>query len=357
MIRVLVVDDSAVVRRVLSEGLGRYPDLQVVGHAQDPYVAREKIVALRPDVMTLDVEMPRMDGLSFLAKVMQHRPMPVVVVSSLTPRGGEEALRALALGAVEVICKPGSAYDVGDIAPRLAQAVRAAAAAKRIAPHVVFPPCGDKAPLAPLGRTSDHIIALGASTGGTEALRTVMAELPGDAPGTVIVQHMPPAFTTSFARSLDSISRMHVAEARGGERLQPGLAFLAPGNHHLVVVRSGAQYHLEVREGPQVHFQRPAVDVTFHSLAKAAGANCVAALMTGMGQDGAAGLKALRDAGAHTICQDEASSVVWGMPKAGIDCGAACDVAPLEQIAARLVTWSRRAGALTAPPADAGRMP
>jgi len=344
MISVLVVDDSATVRRVLTDGLNRTGDIRVVGSAPDPYVARERIVELKPDVITLDVEMPRMDGISFLAKLMQHHPLPVVVISSLTPAGSHEAMRAFELGAVEVLCKPGSAYDVGDTIPRLARAIRAAAASRCRGPRVAPLPSVSKAPLptTSLARTSDKVLALGASTGGTEALREVMAALPGDTPGTVIVQHMPPMFTASFAQSLDRTSRLHVSEARGGEPLLPGLAYVAPGGHHLAVVRSGAHYHVELREGPEVHYQRPAVDVTFMSVAKAAGANAVGVLLTGMGHDGAAGLKAMRTAGAHTIAQDEASCVVFGMPKAAIECGAAMEVASLTAIPERIVHALRR---------------
>jgi len=344
MISVLVVDDSATVRRVLTDGLNRTGDIRVVGSAPDPYVARERIVELKPDVITLDVEMPRMDGISFLAKLMQHHPLPVVVISSLTPAGSHEAMRAFELGAVEVLCKPGSAYDVGDAIPRLARAIRAAAASRCRGARVAPLPSVSKAPLptSSLARTSDKVLALGASTGGTEALREVLAALPGDTPGTVIVQHMPPMFTASFAQSLDRTSRLHVSEARGGEPLLPGLAYVAPGGHHLAVVRSGAHYHVELREGPEVHYQRPAVDITFMSVAKAAGANAVGVLLTGMGHDGAAGLKAMRTAGAHTIAQDEASCVVFGMPKAAIECGAAIEVASLTAIPERIVHALRR---------------
>lgn len=331
-IRVLVVDDSATVRRLLAATLGREPDISVVGEAADPYQAREMVVRLEPDVLTLDVEMPRMDGLSFLAKLMQHRPTPVVVVSSLTPRGSEEAMRAYDLGAVEVLCKPGSAYRVEELGPVLARAIRAAASAKllpRQPPPAGGPPV--KGPL--LTRTTSKILALGASTGGTEALREVMAALPGDTPGTVIVQHMPPLFTSQFAQRLDGLSRMRVAEARGGEELLPGLAYLAPGGHHLAVVRSGAKYVLELRGGPLVHFQKPAVDVTLRSIAAAAGANAVGVVLTGMGHDGGEGLKAMRDAGARTLVQDEASSVVWGMPGTCVQLGAAEQILPLGRIA------------------------
>jgi two-component system, chemotaxis family, protein-glutamate methylesterase/glutaminase len=346
MISVLVVDDSATVRRVITEGLNRTSDIRVVGSAPDPYVAREKIVELKPDVLTLDVEMPRMDGISFLAKLMQHRPMPVVVISSLTPAGSEEAMRAFQLGAVEVLCKPGSAYDVSDAVPRLARAIRAAAMARCHGPRLTALPLVDKSPLPAtrLAKTSDKILALGASTGGTEALREVLSHLPGDVPGMVIVQHMPPMFTASFAQSLNRTSRVQVTEAKGGEPLLPGLAYVAPGGHHLAVVRNGAHYQVELRDGPEVHYQRPAVDVTFMSVAKAAGANAVGVLLTGMGQDGAAGLKAMRTAGAHTMAQDEASCVVFGMPKAAIDCGAAVEVIGLGAMPDHIIQAFRRLG-------------
>lgn len=330
-IRVLVVDDSATVRRLLRTTLGREPDIAVVGEAADPYQARELLVSLDPDVLTLDVEMPRMDGLSFLAKLMQHRPKPVVVVSSLTPRGSEEAMRAYELGAVEVLCKPGSAYRVEELGPLLARAIRTAAVA-RLLPRL--PPAAGAPPVKPpiLARTTSKILAIGASTGGTEALRAVMARLPGDTPGTIIVQHMPPMFTTQFAQRLNELSRMHVAEAKGGEELLPGLAYVAPGGHHVAVVRSGAKYVLELRGGPQVHFQKPAVDVTMRTVATAAGANAVGVVLTGMGHDGGGGLKAMRDAGARTLVQDEASSVVWGMPGTCVQLGAAEQVLPLDRI-------------------------
>jgi two-component system chemotaxis response regulator CheB len=343
-IRVLVVDDSATVRRLLSSTLGREPDIDVVGEAIDPYQARELVVKLDPDVLTLDVEMPRMDGLAFLAKLMRHKPKPVVVVSSLTPRGSEEAMRAYELGAVEVLCKPGSAYRVEELGPVLARAIRAAAVAKvqpRQALAEAMAPVS-KPPL--LTRTTAKILAIGASTGGTEALRLLMARLPGDTPGTIIVQHMPPLFTSQFAQRLNDISRMRVAEARGGEELLPGLAYLAPGGHHLAIVRSGAKYMTELRGGPLIHFQKPAVDIAFRCVAQAAGANAVGVLLTGMGHDGAAGLKAMRDAGARTICQDEATSVVWGMPGSAVQLGAAEQVLPMPAIADAITTLFARAG-------------
>ncbi|MCS6971056.1 MAG: chemotaxis response regulator protein-glutamate methylesterase [Planctomycetota bacterium] len=333
MIRVLVVDDSATVRRVLSEALAAQQGIAVVGTAPDPYVARDRIAELKPDVLTLDIEMPRMDGLSFLAKLMQHYPLPVVVLSSLTPAGSELAMRAYELGAVEVLCKPSTAWSVDEAMPALVRALHRAAAA-RILPRRPVP----AAELPPLRlSTTNRVLAIGASTGGTEALRALFARLPADTPGTVVVQHMPAQFTAAFAERLSSVGKMRVAEAQGGEELLPGLAFVAPGGRHLVVERSGARYLTALRDGPPVHFQKPAVDVLFYSVARAAGANAVGVLLTGMGADGAAGLKAMREAGAHTIAQDEASSVVFGMPKAAIELGAAVEVAHLDQVPERIV--------------------
>ncbi len=334
MIRVLVVDDSAIVRKVLTEELDRFPDIEVVGAAVDPYVARDMIVHLKPDVITLDIEMPRMDGLSFLAKLMKHHPMPVVVVSSLTPENSETALRALALGAVEVMCKPGAAYSTADISRRLVQAVRAAA---RCRPAAL---CGlPAAPAAPppVGRfqlqTTRKIVALGASTGGTTALEVVLRDFPADTPGTVVVQHMPEHFTKAFAKRLDSFCAMQVREARDRDEVVTGLCLVAPGDRHMVLERSGAVYLVRLKEGPMVHYQRPAVDPLFVSVARHAGVNAVGALLTGMGSDGAEGLLAMRRAGARTLAQDEQTSVVFGMPREAIKLGAAEDVLPLPQIA------------------------
>ena len=342
MIRVLVIDDSATVRRVLVEGLAAFPGIEVVGVAPDPYVARDKLAQLKPDVLTLDIEMPRMDGLSFLAKLMRHHPMPVVVVSSLTPAGSQEAMRAFELGAVEVMCKPSTAYSIGEALPALARAIRAAAAARNLGARSAMSPTGSLEKPPPVLRTTNKILAIGASTGGTEALRAVFAQLPGDTPGTVIVQHMPPLFTNAFAKRLNECSRMRVAEAVGGEELLPGLAFLAPGGRHLVVERSGARYLCALRDGPQVHFQKPAVDVLFNSVARCGSTNAVGVLLTGMGSDGADGLRAMRRGGAHTIAQDEATSIVFGMPKAAIECGAAVEVAGLPDIPARITRALQR---------------
>jgi two-component system chemotaxis response regulator CheB len=346
MIRVLVVDDSALVRKVLSEELARQGDIEVVGTAADPYVARDRIVTLRPDVVTLDVEMPRMDGLSFLAKLMKHYPLPVVVVSSLTPRHGEAAVRALALGAVEVVAKPGSQYSTPDVAGELARAVRHAASVKVAmlarretaraalalgvsAPTPAPRPGAESARL----RTTHRVLAIGASTGGTQAIERVLRGLPADAPGTVIVQHMPAHFTAAFARRLDGLCAVEVREARDGDPVVPGVALVAPGNHHLLLQASGADWLARVKDGPPVHHQRPAVDVLFQSVARAAGPNAVGVLLTGMGADGAKGLLAMREAGAHTLAQDEASCVVFGMPKEAIRLGAAAEVLPLDAVA------------------------
>ncbi len=330
-IRVLVVDDSAVVRRALSDELSRYPDIEVVGTAMDPYVARDKIIELRPDVLTLDVEMPRMDGLSFLERLMQHYPIPVIIVSSLTPKHSEAAVRALAIGAVDVVPKPGTQYSVPDVERHLVAAVRAAARAtlrKR-------DPVVRAAPAAHIGEihTTDRLIAVGASTGGTGAIEEVLRRFPANAPGTVIAQHMPAGFTRSFAQRLDKQCLVNVREARDGDIITPGVALVAPGNYHLLVQRSGAQWVARVKDGPLVHHQRPAVDVLFHSVAKAAGRNAVGVILTGMGEDGARGLVVMRGAGAWTIAQDEDTSVVFGMPRAAFEQGGACEVRPLGDIA------------------------
>jgi len=341
VIRVLVVDDSALVRKLLTEELSRYDDIEVVGTAVDPYVAREKIVALKPDVITLDVEMPRMDGLSFLVKLMKHYPVPVIIVSSLTPTNSDAAIRALSLGAVDVIGKPGSAMSVPDISRQLVQSIRAASRAKlvkRVEPASGGPSVARALPaLAGLSMTH-KIIALGASTGGTQALEAVLTKLPPGMPGIVVCQHMPEKFTASFAQRLNSVSALEVREAKDGDAVVPGVVLVAPGNFHMMLTLSGAQYQVRVKDGPRVHHQRPAVDVLFASVAKHAGRNAIGAIFTGMGADGAKGLLQMRDAGAHTIAQDEASCVVFGMPREAIKLGAAVDILPLGEIAHALQT-------------------
>jgi two-component system, chemotaxis family, protein-glutamate methylesterase/glutaminase len=335
-IRVLVVDDSAVVRKVLSEALSRFSDIDVVGTATDPFVARDKIVALNPDVLTLDVEMPRMDGLSFLEKLMRHKPMPVVIVSSITPRQSEAAVRALSLGAVEVVSKPGSAYSVPEVGERLVHAIRAAALARFDTPVRTAPTAASVATAESIlarVQTTHRVLAIGASTGGTKAIEEVLKELPATTPGTLIVQHMPAGFTASFAKRLDQTCPMEVREARDGDAVLPGVALVAPGGFHLMLQRSGAALQVRVKDGPQVHHQRPAVDVLFDSVSRASGCNAIGVLLTGMGADGARGLLAMREAGAHTIAQDEQSCVVYGMPKEAAEMGAAVEVLPLHRIA------------------------
>lgn len=336
-IKVLVVDDSAIVRKVLSEELGRAKDIVVVGTAPDPYVARDKIVRLKPDVVTLDIEMPRMDGLTFLKKIMTYAPLPVIIVSSLTRNGSRIALEALSLGALEVISKPTASYSVGDLGIQLADKIRAVAGVKvrqRPGGETAVSP-SEKAVIGSmaLAETTRKIIAIGASTGGTEALREVITRMPRNAPGILVVQHMPAKFTTSFAERLDSLSDMTVKEAQDGDTVTDGQVLIAPGNFHMLLKRSGARYHVVVKTGPMVHHQRPAVDVLFRSVALYAGANAVGIVLTGMGSDGAEGLALMKQAGARTIAQDEQSCVVFGMPKEAIKTGAVDKVVGLTRIA------------------------
>ncbi len=332
-IRVLVVDDSAVVRKVFSEELAREADIEVVGTAPDPYVARDKIVQLRPDVITLDIEMPRMDGLTFLRKLMRYFPLPVIIVSSLTEAGGDLAMEAMEIGAVEVICKPGEAYSVGDMSVQLAEKIRAAARVSLTARQKSAPV--RKAVAAPklaLSKTTNKIIAIGSSTGGTEALKEVLVGLPPTTPGILIVQHMPPHFTTKFAARLNDLCQITVKEAADGDSIVPGTCLLAPGNYHMVMRRSGARYYVNVKTGPLVCHQRPAVDVLFNSVAAYGGKNAIGVILTGMGKDGASGMLKMKEAGAQTIAQDEKSCVVFGMPKEAIALGCVDEVVPLAEI-------------------------
>ncbi len=330
MIRVLVVDDSAVVRRVLSDALSAAAGIQVVGTAADPYAAREKIASLKPDVLTLDIEMPRMDGLTFLEKLMAAHPMPVVVVSSLTPASSPMAFRALELGAVGVVCKPGSQFSIPDVARDIVHQVRAAFLAKVRAPSVrrVAPVRAEQSFV-----TTRKILAIGASTGGPRAIEDVLSALPPAGPGTVIVQHMPAQFTAEFAKRLNGLCAMRVAEATDGEEVLAGKALIAPGGRHMLLQRVGATYVVRLKDMPAVNHHRPSVDVMMHSVAKAAGANAVGVILTGMGSDGAKGLLAMRQAGAHTIAQDEETSIVYGMPKEAAAQGGASEILPLERIA------------------------
>jgi two-component system chemotaxis response regulator CheB len=336
-IKVLIVDDSAVVRKTFSRELQRDPDIQVVGSAPDPYVARDKIVELKPDVLTLDIEMPRMDGITFLRKLMRYYPLPVIIVSSLTPKGGQLAMEALDAGAVEVMCKPGAAYTVGDMSIHLIEKIKAAS-------RVVISKKGEiEGPklAAPkklsLTKTTDKVVALGASTGGTQALQYILQSMPPTAPGTVIVQHMPEHFTKAYADRLNSICEISVKEAEDDDRVTPGKALIAPGNNHMLLRRSGAYYYVQVKKGPMVNRHRPAVDVLFKSVARYAGANSVGAVMTGMGADGSKGLLEMKESGAATIAEDESTCVVFGMPKEAIAIGAAKYVLPLDKIPKKIL--------------------
>jgi len=337
-IKVLVVDDSAIVRKIFAQELSKHPDIVVVGTAPDPYVARDKIVELKPDVLTLDIEMPRMDGLSFLRKLMKYHPLPTIIVSSLTQKNSEMALEAMEYGAVEVLAKPGGSYSVGDMSVQLVEKIRAAAQV-RLGPAQKpekAPARGQVTRMGLLNRslsqTTHKIIAIGASTGGTEALKAVLTQIPPNSPGIVVVQHMPPRFTTAFANRLNSLCQIEVREARNGDTLLPGLALIAPGNYHMLVKRSGARYYVEVKSGPLVCHQRPSVDVLFHSVAQYVATNAVGVILTGMGADGAKGMLEMRQAGARNIAQDEASCVVFGMPKEAIRLGGVEKVVPLMQI-------------------------
>ncbi len=345
MIKVLVVDDSALVRKLLTEELNKQKDIEVVGTAMNPYIARDKIVKLKPDVLTLDLEMPRMDGLSFLAKLMKHFPMPVVVVSSLTPKNSQNALNALRLGAVEVICKPGSAYSTQNITQDIVKAVRTASVARfdKQTPAVTSTPKVEHTiePVS-LVHTTNKLIAIGSSTGGTRALEAVLTQLPANLPGIVIVQHMPPVFTKSFADRLNNICRVNVKEAEDGDHVQPGSVLIAPGNFHMLIEKNGARYYTRIKQGPPVHHQRPSVDVLFNSVAQSAGINAMGVILTGMGADGAKGLLNMKEKGSYTIGQDEATSVVYGMPREAYKIGAVTDQLPLNRIPEEIINHMKQ---------------
>ncbi len=369
-IRVLVVDDSATVRRMVTDALSTDPDIEVVGTAIDPYIAKDKILALKPDVITLDLEMPRMDGLTFLRILMERHPLPVVIMSSLTQPGSLKAIEAMQQGAVEVLGKPGSAYSIGDLGPQLLLKIKAAAQARPRAHPAPPPPAAASAPAtthttdrvqpaprpapapvlmprrAVLGAPppvrppvvggppsgSRKLILIGASTGGTEAIREVLQRLPGNLPPIAIVQHIPATFSKAFADRLNALCQMEVREAKDGDEFRPGLALVAPGNFHLMVQRQGARYVARVSTGPMVWHQRPAVDLLFKSAVECAGPHAVAALLTGMGKDGAEGLLQLRQRGARTFAQNEETCVVYGMPRAAFELGAAERMVPLERM-------------------------
>lgn len=345
-IRVVVIDDSALMREVLGEILSRDPSIEVVGKAGDPYAAREKIVRLQPDVLTLDVEMPRMDGLSFLEKLMRTHPMPVLMVSSLTQRDCDTTVRALELGAVDYVTKPHLDLQTGILqqADEIIEKVKIAASARIPIRRAVRPPAGSaaKSRSQPIVRLSDKVIAVGASTGGTEALVELLGSLPADSPGIVVVQHMPAGFTRSFAQRLDTLCRVRVKEAEDGDRILAGHVLIAPGNFHMAVWRSGAESRVRVFTSEPVNRHRPSVDVLFESCAETLGVNAVGVILTGMGADGARGLLKMRQAGAHTIAQDEATCVVFGMPREAIALGGAEHILPLYSIASTLGVITHR---------------
>ena len=349
-IRVLIVDDSAVVRRTLSEVLSSDPEIEVIGTASDPFVAAERIREQTPDVITLDIEMPRMDGLTFLQKIMSQHPIPVVICSSLAEEGAQSTLRALEYGAVDIITKPrmGSKQFLEESRITLCQSVKAAAAAqiRLLRPsHTVQPKLTADAILSTathaMAETTEKVVAIGASTGGTEALKVLLEALPSDAPGIVIVQHMPELFTRAFANRLDGLCDITVKEAESNDSVIRGRALIAPGNHHLLLKRSGARYYVDVKDGPLVCRHRPSVDVLFRSAARYAGQNAVGVILTGMGDDGASGMLEMKQAGAVTIAQDEATCVVFGMPKEAIKRSAVDKVLPLHAVAGAILTHAR----------------
>jgi two-component system, chemotaxis family, protein-glutamate methylesterase/glutaminase len=336
-IRVLVIDDSAIVRKILSEAIAAEADMEVVGTAPDPIIALEKIKRLKPDVLTLDIEMPRMDGLTFLKQIMRTQPMPVILISSLEQSSVEIGLEALRCGAIDVLAKPNGPYSVGELRATVSARIRAAARAK-LRPHV--PP--GTPPLAvdsgKAGADLTRLIAIGASTGGIEAICSVLTHLPAEVPPILITQHIPPRFSRSFAERLDKLCRMEVREAVDGDLPRPGLALVAPGGFHMVLERAGGAFRVKIKDGPLVCYQRPSVDVLFTSVALAAGARAIGVMLTGMGNDGAQGMKRMKDKGCHTIAQDEATCVVFGMPREAIRAGAVDQTLPLDRIAPALMS-------------------
>lgn len=344
-IKVLIIDDSALMRSVLTEIINRAPDLRVVGAAPDPLAASEMIKAVNPDVLTLDVDMPKMNGLEFLDRLMRLRPMPVVMISALTKGGSEVTLRALELGAVDFIAKPRieNAALLATYSEEICDKIRAAYGARVSVTPRSKAQAAPRLPQAPLsGRTLDgRLIAIGASTGGTEAIKAVLCDLPAEVPGIVIVQHMPEAFTASFANRLDSLSRIRVVESKGGERILPGHAYLAPGHSHLLVKRTAGGYVTELSHADPVNRHRPSVDVLFHSVAAVAKNNAIGVMLTGMGKDGAMGMLEMHQAGAWNIGQDQDSCVVYGMPREAAQVGALDEVAPLSSVAERVMARLR----------------
>ncbi len=336
-IKVLIVDDSAIVRNIFYKELSSDPEIEVIGTAPDPYVARDKVVKLKPDVITLDIEMPRMDGITFLRKLMKHYPMPVIVVSSLTKKGSDLAMEALNEGAIEVMCKPGSSYTVGDMSMALIEKIKAAAKVdikKLMSREVKETRKVDKLSMT---KTTHKVVAIGASTGGTQAIETILRAMPKNAPGITIVQHMPERFTKSFADRLNSFCEITVKEAENNDRILSGTALIAPGNMHMILRRSGSTYYVQIKDGPLVKRQRPAVEILFNSVARYAGTNSIGVILTGMGSDGAEGMLKLKQTGSQTIAQDEKTSVVFGMPKEAIKAGAVDFILPLQQIPAKIL--------------------
>jgi two-component system chemotaxis response regulator CheB len=358
-IKVLVIDDSALVRQILGEILREAKDVELVGTASDPFIARERIKETNPDVLTLDVEMPRMDGLTFLANLMRLRPIPTIMVSSLTDKGAEITLKALELGAVDFVSKPKTdiAGTLKDFSEEILTKIRVAAGARvharsapatpvTVAPRhsadAIIPHAASKPRVL---RTTDRIIAVGSSTGGTEAIRELLVSLPPDSPAVLIAQHIPAAFSGPFARRMDAASQLTVGEPTDGQLIMPGHVYIAPGGRHLLVERDGARYRCRLKDGPPVNRHIPSVDVLFRSVAQQVGPNSVGVILTGMGDDGARGLKEMHDAGAPTVVQDEVTSVVWGMPGAAVRLGAADEVVPLNKVADTIMRLVQTAGA------------
>lgn len=357
-VKVLIVDDAALMRKLLTEILSSSPQIEVVGTAADPYIAREKIKQLNPDVLTLDVEMPKMDGITFLKNLMRLRPMPVVMISTLTEDGADVTLEALESGAIDYISKPKADFEhsLGDYAQDIIEKVLTAAKVKvntiersiknidkmKVAPKLTVDAILGERSGGNFLNTTDKFIAIGASTGGTEAVKEVLMALPSDVPGIVITQHIPGTFSSSFARRLNEYSNLRVAEAKNGDQVLPGHAYLAPGDKHLLIKRTGAKYICELNDGPEVNRHKPSVDVLFRSIAQSAGPNAMGIMLTGMGADGAQGMLEMKQAGAFTVAQDEKTSVVWGMPGAAVKLNAVDKILPLDQVAREILNYARK---------------
>lgn len=346
--RVLVVDDSAVVRRMISDALALDPEIEVVGAASDPYAARDMILEHAPDVLTLDIEMPRMDGLTFLKILQEHRPMPVVIVSSLTPSGSKMALRALELGAVDVVGKQSSAWNIASLRDQLAPRVKGAARARLSPPQPSATAGGAMENNSGIQFSPRQLLVIGASTGGTEAIKSVLSRLPGDLPGICIVQHIPPVFSKTFAERLNECCALEVREAAHGDEVRPGTALIAPGDFHMAVEWDANAYRVRLRQDPPIHFTRPAVDMLFNSAARCAGRHAVGVLLTGMGRDGAQGMQQLKTAGAVNLAQNEATCVVYGMPRAAVELGVVDRVLPLDQMPQAILQTLRERAPKTA---------